>query len=180
MKTALKLSVFLLVTFIVTSSIYAQSSASSNVTVNASLVKGITVNQIDASIDFAELVLTGSATSQTIDPDASTGANLEIVSHPNRGVTVSFSNVTLSNSTWATPLGATTGTMTFVPDIEHTSNESVYADGTPVTVSSGSSYTAANTSGSGYLYLWIGGSISISETQAPGDYTGTLTVNVAY
>ncbi len=181
MKSFTKPAVYIFLTVVLTTTIFAQSSVNTGVTVTAKLKRGISVSNVGAgSVAFSEIVLAGAATNQTINPGASNGVNLAITSHPNRDVAISFANATLTNDAWATSHSSTnTGSLTFVPNIEHTGTSSTYS-GTPVTINSGSNYTASNVSGNGMLYLWIGGQIAISETQPHGDYTGTLSVTVAY
>ena len=180
MKSFTKPAVFIFLTIAFSYSLFAQSSVTEGVTVTAKLKRGIALSNVGAgSVDFPEIVLTGSATSQSINPGDAEGVNLAITAHPNRDVAISFANATLTNNAWATPLGATTGSLTFVPSIEHTGTSSSYG-GTPVSVSSGNNYTAANVAGNGMLYLWIGGDIAVAAGQAHGDYTGSLSITVAY
>ena len=116
------------------------------------------------------------ASNPAITPD--NGAVFEVLGHPNRDVTVTFVNATLTNNAWAIPLGSPTDNLTFTPDVDETQENAVY--GGAVAVTSGDAVTCNNVAGTGTLYLWAGGSIAIGAAQEPGDYTGTFTMSVAY
>jgi spore coat protein U-like protein len=180
MKSFTKPAVFIFLTIAFSSSLFAQSSANKSVDVTASLVRGLLLETIDGSIDFPELILSGAASTEAITVGDANGANLRITSHPNRNVSISFGTASLSNSAWATPLGATVGNMTFTPSIQETGTSSTYNAGSANNVTSGSTVLANNDSGNGIIYLWIGGSMDVASNQAFGDYTGTLTVTVTY
>jgi hypothetical protein len=158
------------------STIYAQSSASATATVLAQLKKGLSISLIGGSLDFGEIILNGSPQSPSIDPSA--GANFRVIGHPNKNVVVTFSNATLNNNAWVSNNGGTNGTMVFTPSVKHTGSNSSY--NSPVDVTSGNSIPLVNVSGDGYLYLWVGGSLSIAANQPHGDYTGTFSITVAY
>ena len=176
MKALTKTTALLIVSLFVTSSLFAQASANANATVTASLVKGLAISHSAGTIDFGEVILDGTGSTETITPD--NGAVFEVIGHPNRNVTVTFSTASITNNAWAGPLSAPTGSMTFTPDVEETGTSSSYSGAGAV--SSGSAYSAGNVAGSGYLYLWVGGNIVVGASQAPGDYTGTFTMSVAY
>lgn len=173
MKTLLTLSFAILVS----ASIFAQASANASATVMAQLKKGLSISNVNGDLDFGEIILTaGTADSDAITPD--NGVQFEVIGHPNKDVTITFSDVTLDNDTWVGENGGTSDQMTFTPDVEHTGSNSTYTTGT--TITSGNAYTLQNVSGDGYLYLWLGGSIAWDAAQEHGDYTGTFEVTVAY
>ncbi len=155
---------------------YAQSSASATATVLAQLKKGLSVSLIGGNLNFGEIILNGSPQSPSISP--SSGANFRIMGHPNKNIVISFSSVTLDNTSWVSTNGGTNGTMVFSPVVKHTGSSTTYQS--PTDVTSGNSYTLVNVSGDGYLYLWVGGSLSIAANQPHGDYTGTFSITVAY
>lgn len=155
---------------------YAQSSASATATVLAQLKKGLSVSLVGGNLNFGEIILNGSPQSPSITP--ASGANFRIIGHPNKNVVISFSNVTLDNNAWVSSNGGTNGTMVFTPVVKHTGSSSTYQSASDV--ASGNSYTLVNVSGDGYLYLWVGGSLSIAANQPHGDYAGTFTITVAY
>lgn len=177
MKNTLKTTAILVMSFILTSNIFAQSSANASATVTANLKKGLSMTALDASIDFGEIILTA-GTAQTNSVAANSGAKFQVVGHPGKAVNVTFSNATLDNSAWVLANGGSNGTLSFVPTVEQTGGNSTYSSASAVT--SGNSINLVNNSGDGYLYLWVGGSISIASNQAHGDYTGTFSVTVAY
>lgn len=173
MKRSILLSVLLI---FVASNIYAQSSASATATVLAQLKKGLSISLVGGNLDFGEIILNGSPQTPSIAPSA--GANFRIIGHPNKNVTITFNNVTLNNNAWVSSNGGTNGTMVFTPSIKQTGSSSTYESATDVV--SGNSIPLVNVSGDGYLYLWVGGSLSIAANQPHGDYTGTFSITVAY
>ncbi len=157
-------------------SIYGQSSASATANVLASLKKGLSITNKTGDLNFGNIVLTGSAATPLITPDA--GVQFEVVGHPGKTVTVTYSSVSLINDAWVTSNGGTNDNLVFTPDVDETSNNSTYTGANNVT--SGNTIPLANNGGLGYLYLWLGGSIAIKANQEQGDYVGTFTMNVAY
>ncbi|MCX7610076.1 MAG: DUF4402 domain-containing protein [Ignavibacterium sp.] len=160
----------------ISSFIYAQSSASATATVLAQLKKGLSVSLIGGNLNFGEIILNGSPQTPSIAP--ASGANFRIIGHPNKNVVISFSNVTLDNNAWVSSNGGSNGTMVFTPVVKHTGSSSTYSSASDVV--SGNSYNLVNVTGDGYLYLWVGGSLSIAANQPHGDYTGTFSITVAY
>lgn len=177
MKATLKTTAILVMSIVLTSNIFAQSSANASATVTANLKKGLSMTAVDPSIDFGEIILTA-GTAQTNSVAANLGAKFQVVGHPGKAVNVSFANAALDNSAWVLANGGSNGSLTFVPSVEQTGGNSSYTGASAVT--SGNSINLVNNSGDGYLYLWVGGSIDIASNQAHGDYTGTFSVTVAY
>lgn len=171
-----RLILSLIVLSFISSLSYAQSSASATATVLAQLKKGLSVSLIGGNLNFGEIILNGSPQSPTIAP--SSGANFRVIGHPNKNIMITFNNVTLDNNAWVSSNGGTNGTMVFTPVVKHTGSNSSYD--TPTDVLSGNSYNLVNVSGDGYLYLWVGGSLSIAANQPHGDYIGTFSITVAY
>ena len=172
MKTLL--SVTLAVIF--SAAVLAQSTGSANATITANLKKGLSIAKVGGSLDYGEIILNGSAQNPTITPGS--GTNFKVIGHPNKPVTVTFANATLTNNAWVTTNGGTNGTITFTPNVQNTGSASTYTS--PTAVTSGSAIPLVNVSGDGNLYLWVGGTLAIGATQAHGDYTGTITMSVAY
>lgn len=157
-------------------SIYGQSSASANADVLASLKKGLSITNNTGDLNFGDIILIGSASTPLITPDA--GVQFEVVGHPGKTVAVTFNSVTLINDAWVVSNGGTTDNLVFTPDVDETAGNSAYTGANNVT--SGNTIALVNSSGLGYLYLWLGGSIAIKANQEQGDYVGTFTMNVAY
>lgn len=166
----------ILIFFTLSISIFAQSNASANANISASLKHGLTIANVGGDIDFGEIVLDGSAQNPSITPGS--GTSFLVTGHPNTSVTVTFSDVTLDNNAWVGTNGGTAGTMTFTPAMEETGSNNTYTGANAIT--SSSSQTLANVTGVGTLYLWLDGSLSVAADQPAGDYTGTFTVSVAY
>ncbi|MEG8947909.1 DUF4402 domain-containing protein [Rosettibacter firmus] len=160
MKKLAKLLAILAFFFTVTTN-YAQSAS---VQVSANILAALSIQHISGNLDFGNIVVTGSPQTPTKTPD--NGALFEVTGNNNTPVTVTFNNVTLSNGG--------SGSMTFTPDVEHTTSSS-YSGATPI--SSGNQVTL--TSG-GKAWLWVGGSLAVAADQEPGSYSGTFTISVAY
>ncbi|MBN1299842.1 MAG: DUF4402 domain-containing protein [Melioribacteraceae bacterium] len=177
MKTLPRTAILIVLTIMLSSSIFAQSSANANVTVSAQLSRGLSLSHVSGDIDFSEIVLTsGTSSSATIEEEF--GAKLQVIGHPNKSVAVSFSSVTLTNNDWVGVNGGTNDDLIFTPSVEETGASSTYSGAGAV--SNNDSFTLTNVSGDGALYLWVGGSIAIASDQAHGDYTGTFTMTVEY
>lgn len=140
---------------------YAQSAT---VPVTANILAALSIQHISGNLDFGNIVVTGSPQTPQKTPD--NGAVFEVTGNNNTSVTVTFNNVTLSNGS--------SGTMTFTPNVEHTTTNN-YSGAT--TVTSGNQITL--TSG-GKAWLWVGGSLSVAANQEPGSYSGNFTISVAY
>lgn len=169
-----------LVTFLLTSYAFGQSTANATAPVKISLKKGLSVSNVGGTeISFTDVVVTSSAQTPTVA--AGNGAHFLVSGHPNKPVTMTFSSVSLNNDSWVTSFGGgTNSTMTFTPTMQQTGSESVYSSGTPSDVTSGNSVKLVNVSGVGNLNLWVGGSMSIAADQAQGDYVGSFSVTVTY
>lgn len=176
MKSLTKVSFVVVLVLFVSSSLFAQASANANATVSVTCLKGLSISLSAGDLDFGTVQLNGSPQTPSIDPE--NGAVFEVLGHPNRDVTVTFSNVTLTNNAWASGLSAPTDDIVFTPSVEETGSSSIYSGANAVT--SGNNVTCPNVTGTGTLYLWTGGSLAIDAAQEAGDYTGTFTMNVAY
>ena len=177
MKLTKIFSAGIIVSLFLMSSVFAQSSASANANVLASLKKGLSITNNTGDLNFGDIVLTGSAATPSITPG--TGVQFEVVGHPGKSVAVTFANVTLNNDAWVIGNGGTNDNIIFTPNVDQTGSSSSYSSGAN-NVTSGSSIALVNDTGIGYLYLWLGGSIAVKANQEPGDYVGTFTMNVAY
>lgn len=169
-----------LAALLLSSNMFAQSSANATANVTISLKKGLAISNIGGSeISFADVVVTSSAQAPSVA--AGNGAHFLVSGHPNKAVTMTFSTVSLNNDAWVTSMGGgTISTMTFTPSMEETGSEAVYASGSPSSVTSGNSVNLVNVSGVGELNLWVGGSMAISADQPQGDYEGSFSVTVTY
>ncbi len=175
MRTTFRLGLFFLL-FALSSTLLAQSSANASATVTANLKKGLSISNFSGDLAFGEIILNGSAQTPTINQSA--GVRFDVLGHPNKNITITFSGINLNNNAWVTTNGGTNATLAFTPTVAHTGNSSTYVTGTIVT--SGNSVPLVNTTGDGRLYLWLGGSLAVGASQPHGDYTGSFTMNVAY
>ena len=177
MKSLKTISAVALAAILFTSTLYAQASASATAAVAAQLSKGLAVSNVGGNLDFGETILTGGASSPSITNQ--NGANFEVLGHPNRNVTITFNTVNLTNDAWNTSMGGgVNDVLVFTPTMDETGSSAAYAGA--VAVISGNTLPLPNVTGTGTLYLWVGGSIAIGAAQEHGDYVGTFQVDVAY
>ncbi len=155
---------------------FAQDRAQGDVSVNATLVKGIQLNRSSGNLDFGEIILSPSSTSVRKSPD--NGVVFVLNSHPNKSVSISFSSVTLSNTIWANENGGTPSSIMFTPEIVQTGNNSNFVD--PIELLSGSSVIPPTSGGTAFMNIWVGGSLNILSNQPQGDYTGTFIISLTY
>jgi hypothetical protein len=158
---------------------FAQTTASATALVKATLVRGLTLQTSGTNtLNFGQIVVTGATQTSTIT--AQNGQQFLATGMPNTPVTVTYDgNVTLNNNAWVTANGGTNGTITFTTaTVKGTGNVATYTN--PVDVNSGGTATLVNTSGTGRLYLWVGGKIDVPANQPHGDYVGTFNISVAY
>ncbi len=175
MRTAIKLSV-VFIFFALSTSLFAQASASATAQVLAQLKRGLSITNSTGNLNFGEIILTGSPQTPTIGPGS--GVRFDVTGHPNKDITITFAGVTLDNYAWVIANGGTNGTLAFTPNVDQTGSSQTYIS--PDDVTSGDVVPLVNVTGTGYLYLWLGGSLAIAANQPYGDYTGTFTMSVAY
>ena len=166
----------LLVILIFWCSIISAQPVSISGTASVNMIKPLSITAINSSINFGEIILTGSAFIYNLNP--SQGAVFRIEGHPNRNVVISFSSTALSNAQWVSQNGGTVGSLNYTPYVVHTGASSVYD--LPQVVTNGGSYQLQNVNQNGILYVWVGGTINIQVNQPIGDYTGTFNITVTY
>jgi hypothetical protein len=158
---------------------FTQSTSNITAPVTASLIRGLTI-QADGSntLSFGEIVVTGSSQPRSI-PN-SNGQRFKVTGQPERNTSITYDEtVTLDNNAWVAVNGGTQSTLTFTTTtIDHTGSGTNYVN--PVPVISGASVPLPNVSGTGTLYLWVGGAIVVPANHPQGDYIGTFHISVAY
>ncbi len=135
----------------------------------ANLIVPLSITPLSGDLDFGEIILTGTPSTETISPHE--GKLFEIVGHPNRFVTITFDDVQLDNSQWILIYGGNMGTIIFVPDVELENGKKIQ---------SGDSARLMREGLLGKLRLWVGGTIDIAANQPPGDYRGLFVISVSY
>ncbi|MGB9665572.1 MAG: hypothetical protein ACPL25_11745, partial [Ignavibacteria bacterium] len=123
------------------------------------MIKPLSITAINSSINFGEIILSGSAFIYTLHP--SQGAIFKIEGHPNRNVVISYNYSSLSNAQWVAQNGGTVGSLNFTPNVVHTGSSPVYD--LPEPVMNGGSYPLPEVDRNGILYIWIGGSLNIQS-----------------
>jgi len=153
-----------------------------SITANASLtvLKGVSIAATGPNaLSFGDIFVTSSTQVKSISNEL--GQQFLIQGNPGSNVIINFStSATLSNSLWALQNGGTQGTISFStnPLPVHTLSNSNYIS--PVIVNNGSSVVLTNSNGTGKLYLWVGGNITVNANQPTGDYIGYFNINVSY
>jgi hypothetical protein len=142
---------------------------SESATASANLIVPISISATVGSLDFGEIILTGSPFISSIHP--TNGKYFVINGHPGRGVTIIFNSIQLSNVNWVSTFGGSTGSLDFTPDVR-------LENGTQVL--NGNSYILNLVSGTGELVLNVGGAIDIEADQPHGFYEGLFTITVSY
>ncbi len=141
-----------------------QSSASANLTVQATVIKALTLVKVSAgNLDYG---LVAQGTTETVAASSAGAIQFKANGEPSTPISVTYANATLTN-------GA--NTMTFTPAVIGFNTNT---QGSAAAVASGGTVTLDATTGD--YYFWVGGSITASATQAPGAYSGTFTLSVAY
>lgn len=155
-----------LTTLLISSNLFAQVSASSSASVSIYLAKGLSITDVDASIDFKEYIAAGEAGSAKVKVGSAAGANFKVTGEAKKSVTITYASVTLTNKN--------SDKLEFVPDVDQTGSSSSYSGASNMTSNSSASLNT------GDLYLWIGGDIKIPSKVSEGTYTGTFNFTVAY
>ncbi len=147
----------------------AQSLANQGVTINGTVIQAITLTVSSSTLNLGNMV---AGTIPTPISAASSPIMFTLTGNGSSVVSVIFSSVTLS--------GPSSSTITFTPTVVADSlstnqgSAPSMSSGNTVTLS-GSNYSSAN------YYFWLGGSVgTLPNTQTPGAYSGTFTLQVAY
>jgi len=150
---------------------FAQNNAATGVTVNATVIQGLTLT-VANTLGFGTIV--AGTTPAAIS--ANTGSGIPLYTATGNGGKV-LTSVTYPATVSLTGPGTA---LTFTPSLVGASLSTSQATATAVT--SGSSVTLSGTTGSpGYYYFWLGGSLAaLPAGQTPGAYTGTFTLTVSY
>jgi hypothetical protein len=160
------LIVFLFITLFVTGNSQTASTTASG-RVNA--VQPLSITSTGGALNFGDIILTGSITNYQITP--ALGQQFRITGNPGRSVSITFNQISLSNSVWVSLNGGTVGSLTFTPTVVNSLNN-------PIT--SGNFYALVTSGAVAILDIMVGGSITVNSTQPHGDYKGIFTVSVSY
>ena len=155
--------------FIAYSNVVNCQTASTTASGRVNAVQPLSITSTGGSLNFGDIILTGSLANYQITP--ALGQQFRIVGNPSRSVSITFNQISLSNSVWVSLNGGTTGTLVFIPAVVNSVNN-------PIT--SGNFYPLVTSGAVAILDIRVGGSITVSSTQPQGDYTGTFTISVSY
>ncbi len=148
---------------------FAQNNASTNVTVNSTVIQGLTMS-VSGSLSFGTVVAGTTPGSLS----AQTNGSAPLITVTGNGaqlITVTFSTANLSGP------GAA---ITFTPSVYGANASSKQATST-VVLSAGTVNLTGVTGNAGNYYFWLGGSLSaLPANQVPGAYSGSWTISVNY
>ncbi|MEX2396212.1 MAG: DUF4402 domain-containing protein [Balneolales bacterium] len=135
------------------------------VTASANILEALSIDT-STDLDFGDLFPGGT---ETIASDAAEAASFEISGDDGAEITAHFS--TLEDLTG----GGDPITVTYEAISNTTDDTGTATAFTDVTASQ-----TTNLSGTGELYIWLGGSITAAAGQATGSYTGDIILDVSY
>lgn len=152
----------------------AQNRVYSSIPINVSLVKGLGLNAIKSNLDFGEIVL--NQNTSKISKSAKEGILFEVAGNPGKNITINFSPIMLTNSSWAENFGSPKSQIDFTPNVLVSTSQDLSVS-QPIT--SGSVVNLSKET-DGKLYVSIGGELSLNQTQPAGDYSGNFSLTIAY
>ena len=161
MKRTLFLSLFL--TMGLTTSAFAQDTASGTSTVSATVVKSLSITK-DNELSFGSVAQNDSVTVAVSDAEATT---FTITGELGKNVTLSYNDLTT--------LSDGTNTLEFAKDVQQDADNS---PATATNLTSGS--TVALDATTGLLYVYLGGTVSATVAQVIGAYQSTFTLDANY
>ena len=150
--------------------VQAQASATASVNATANVLSQLTATA-EQTLDFGDVVPGFPA---TVAPSNTAAAGIvSIAGAPGREVAISFPSIPAS---LLHELGVETLSLTIESD-DVAIGSSAGAPGATFDPAAG---TDANLDASGNIWVFVGGQVSATNTQLAGEYTGTITVEVAY
>lgn len=135
----------------------------------ANVLQPLSIATTGGALNFGEIILTGSSASFQISP--ASGQQFRISGSPNRTVSITFNQISLTNTAWVGLNGGTVGALTFIPTVVNLSNSAII---------SGNFYPLTATGAVGILDLRTGGSMTVAPNQPQGNYTGIFIISVSY
>jgi spore coat protein U-like protein len=151
---------------LVTLAASAAQAQSANINATATVFQAMTVSGA-RDLDFGNVF---PGVNKTIGVAAATSGQFALTGQNSANVNLSFTLPTnLTSGANNLPIGTWTG-------CHNTSNAT--AGCTAFTPSAAA--TASAFSGTGSLWVWVGGTVSPAANQAAGSYTGTVTLTAAY
>lgn len=166
-------TIFSILFFLVSSTkLLGQDNETMNISVQASLKRGISVISKVNILDFGEIILSNSPI--TIDKSPQDGLKFMVISHPEKPVLINYDFVQLTS----TENNSASSGVIFIPKVYHTGVSSEFIN--PIEVLSGNYYQPQSQADEGILNLWIGGTLQINQQSLQGNYSGTFTITIAY
>jgi hypothetical protein len=162
-------NIFIILILLSFSNYFAQRNGYVSGDANVNLIVPLSVKAGSGDLDFGEIIVTGSAFTEKIEPFS--GKQFIVIGHPGRNITIRFNSVELTNYQWASLNGRKYGMLTFMPKVITKNSQSV---------TDGSTFTLIKNGLVGELQLYVGGEIAINPKQQIGNYEGLFILSVAY
>ena len=175
-----KLTVIAAFLMALTSMTYAQKNGTAVVNLGANIVQGLIVGSPTGTLYF------GNNASHTIVKGAVALADTVIAIGASDARAINFSvtgdgaqGVTITVPASASLTGSVSGTLTYTPSAGYNSSSSNQTG--MATITSGNSYSLGGSSfNAKTIYVWLGGTLASPSSAAPGSYSGTISITVAY
>jgi hypothetical protein len=148
----------------------AQLTSTATVTISATVSASLAASN-GGNLAFGTVIQGGAAT--TILPSAGTAGKVSIVGANNAGITITATTLPATLTNGANTLGVSAYNYCY------SQNNSNGTCGSGTSIASGGSAAAANLSGTGNGYFWLGATLAApSAAQVVGAYSGTVTITV--
>ncbi len=178
-----KLAVIAALVIAFTSMTYAQKQGTSTVTANAKIIQGLVLGTISGPLNFGDaqnIIVKGA--------EVGTDTVVAVMTSDSRAVNFSATgdggaSIAVSYPATGTLTGSVSGTLTFTPSTAWTATSTW---GSPTSFVSGAVITLGGTAYTvpGTRYIWLGGTLGTAAANvsnaAPGLYSGTFVITVAY
>ncbi len=145
--------------------ISAQTSATSNVTVTATVQRGLSISPTAPSLSFGTVV--AGAGTPTIAANGASAIAFSVQGDNAHAIHFTFANQNITSGG---------NILVFTPEvIGGTTN----AQGSATAITSGAGLTLS-AADPGLYYVWVGGSLNVVAATPPGSYSGVWQLTVAY
>lgn len=158
-------------------SAFAQPSVKSSAGIRASLMNGLSLGNSTSSLNFRNTVNPSESYLSCVDPQS--GIMLNVTGRADHKIFITFNEVKLNITKLLSGSDVGIKSFLFTPLVQHSGCSSTCS--APTEITSGSCLDlGVDRAGFGKLYLWVGGSLNIDESQHSGNYEGMFSINIAY
>lgn len=159
----------IIIIFFIYINILAQTSAYQSAEATANLIMPLSIEAVDGSLDFGEIVITNSPRTMYLAPEV--GKKFIVKGDVNRSVVVTYNDVQLNNNLWVSNFGGINGNLTFIPEVK-LKNLRI--------LQSGSTIFLDKVGFIGKTEINVGGTIEVPSNQPVGNYTGSFIITITY